>query len=304
MIESAINLLVVDDSLFDHEVIARLLCPLEGIRIRFARNGTEAIEAVDREVPDLIVTDLIMPDMDGLDLVHRVRGRFSSVPMILMTAYGSEEVAMRALRAGATNYIPKKDLARDLLETVQGVLRVSTTSRQRRELFNCFVRRESEFEIGNDPDVVGSLMELVQEELGSLGILEQNERIRVGIALQEALTNALFHGNLEISSELRQADEREFYEEANARRGQAPYASRKIRVQIRIDRAAAVFSIEDDGPGFDTSFVDRPIEPEDLTRLGGRGLLLMRTFMDDVRFNRTGNAVTMAKRVHHLNQIP
>ena len=85
----------------------------------FASGGKEALQTLDRELPQLILTDLIMPDMDGLELVQQVRDRFPSIPMILMTAFGSEEAAMRALRAGAANYIPKKDLARDLVETVQ-----------------------------------------------------------------------------------------------------------------------------------------------------------------------------------------
>ncbi|MGO9811443.1 MAG: response regulator, partial [Isosphaeraceae bacterium] len=156
------TLLVVDDSVFDHQVIARLLQVVEGLRVIFASGGKEAMQTVDREalpffgasipgfvglltgrgpfspafalipgrsdreLPQLILTDLIMPDMDGLELVQQVRDRFPSIPIILMTAFGSEEAAMRALRAGAANYIPKKDLARDLVETVRGILRMST----------------------------------------------------------------------------------------------------------------------------------------------------------------------------------
>ncbi len=120
-------------------------------------------------------------------------------------------------------------------------------------------------------------------------------RLQVGIALQEALTNALYHGNLEVSTELRQQDEREFDELAERRRGQEPYGSRRIRVQMQLDRDAARFVIGDDGPGFDTSLFDRPVQPEDLARIGGRGLLLIRTFMDQVTFNATGNQISMVK---------
>ena len=121
-------------------------------------------------------------------------------------------------------------------------------------------------------------------------------RIRVGIALQEALTNALFHGNLEVSSSLRQEDERLFFDEAEARRRQEPYTSRRIRVIVRVDHLAATFIIGDEGPGFDTSRFDQPIDHEDLVMIGGRGLLLIRTFMDEVIFNAAGNSITMVKR--------
>ena len=118
---------------------------------------------------------------------------------------------------------------------------------------------------------------------------------RSRIALQEALTNALYHGNLEVSTDLRQHDEREFDDLAERRRVQEPYRSRRIRVQVQLDRDAARFVVADDGPGFDTSVFDRPVQPDDLTRIGGRGLLLIRTFMDQVTFNSAGNQITMVK---------
>ena len=291
-----ITLLVVDDSVFDHQVIARLLQVMEGLRVIFASSGKEAMQTVDRELPQLILTDLIMPDMDGLELVQQVRDRFPSIPIILMTAFGSEEAAMRALRAGAANYIPKKDLARDLVETVRGILRISTVDRHRRQLLHCLNCRESTFLLENDPNLIASLIDLVQEELDGLGLFDRMGRIRVGIALQEALTNALFHGNLEVNSSLRQEDERLFFNEAEARRWQEPYTSRRIRVIVRVDHLAATFIISDEGPGFDTSRFDQPIDHEDLVRISGRGLLLIRTFMDEVVFNAAGNSITMVKR--------
>lgn len=80
---------------------------------------------------------------------------------------------MRALRAGAANYIPKKDLARDLVETVRGILRMSTVDRHRRRLLHCLNCRESTFLLENDPNLIASLMELVQEELDGLGLFDR-----------------------------------------------------------------------------------------------------------------------------------
>ena len=128
----------------------------------FASGGQEAIQAMERESPQLILTDLIMPDMDGLELVQHVRNQFPSIPIILMTAFGSEEAAMRALRAGAANYIPKRDLARDLVETVRRILCISTVHRHRRQLLRCLNCRESNFILENDPNLVASLIELVR----------------------------------------------------------------------------------------------------------------------------------------------
>lgn len=291
-----ITLLLVDDSALEQRMITGLLRPIGRLRVVLADDGVQALAALERERPDLILTDLVMPDIDGLELVHQVRTRFPAIPIILMTAYGSEEAAMRALRAGAANYIPKRDLGRDLLETIQGILRVTDVDRQRRRLMRCLECRETQFRLDNDPNLVVSLMELVQEDLDGMGMLDRMGRIRISVALQEALTNALYHGNLEISSDLRQDDEQWFYKEAETRRRQEPYASRQIQVRIQIDRLAARFTITDEGPGFDTARLNRSVGSEDLLRIGGRGLLLIRTFMDDVSYTQGGRCITMIKR--------
>ena len=64
------------------------------------------------------MTDLHMPEMDGLELTATIRREMPSLPVILMTAHGSEETAMPALRSGATNYVAKRKLAAELVPTV------------------------------------------------------------------------------------------------------------------------------------------------------------------------------------------
>ena len=63
------------------------------------------------EKPDIVVSDLQMPEMDGLELVETIRREHPGLPVILMTAHGSEETAIQALRKGATNYVAKRNLA-------------------------------------------------------------------------------------------------------------------------------------------------------------------------------------------------
>jgi anti-sigma regulatory factor (Ser/Thr protein kinase) len=63
-----------------------------------------------------------------------------------------------------------------------------------------------------------------------------------------------------------------------------------------VDRETAVYHIRDEGPGFDTSIMERPIDPEALMMPSGRGLLLIRMFMDEVQFSPSGNEILMTKR--------
>src|SRR5262249_58411516 len=102
----------------------------------YAGNGREALAVIEKEKPDLVLTDLQMPEMNGLELVEEVRSKYRSVPIILMTAHGSEEIAIQALQKGAASYVPKRNLAQDLLETVDNLLEVAGTKRHQEQLLN------------------------------------------------------------------------------------------------------------------------------------------------------------------------
>jgi hypothetical protein len=114
--------------------------------------------------------------------------------------------------------------------------------------------------------------------------------------LEESLLNGLYHGNLELSSELRQDGGNRFQEAAMQRRVEAPYSERRLWVTAKLSRSEATFVLRDEGPGFDLSKLPDPTDPANIGRIGGRGLLLIRTFMDEVRFNDKGNEITLVKR--------
>jgi anti-sigma regulatory factor (Ser/Thr protein kinase) len=80
------------------------------------------------------------------------------------------------------------------------------------------------------------------------------------------------------------------------RTAEAPYRNRQLQVTVDVSPTRGIFTIRDQGPGFDPRKLPDPTDPVNLEKVSGRGLLLMRTFMDDVQFNDTGNQVTMTKR--------
>ena len=90
----------------------------------------------------------------------------------------------------------------------------------------------------------------LQDHLTSLRLCDQNGLIRTGIALEEALLNGMYHGNLEVGSELRQQDESAFHAMINTRRGEAPYKDRRVYVDAKISPAEAAYTIRDEGHGF------------------------------------------------------
>lgn len=288
--------LVVDDSAVERRLAGGLVEQCELYQVVYAEDGSAALDLLRARAIDLVLTDLRMEPMDGLALTEAVRTHHPAVPVILMTAHGSETIAIEALRRGAASYVPKASLARDLAATLEQVLVSARADQGQQRLTQALVQLEERFELENDPALVPALVSRLQDHLMRLHFCDQNTKIRVGVALEEAILNALYHGNLQLSSELRQDGSGAYERLARQRREQDPYAARRLNVCAKVSRAEGVFVVRDEGPGFDPSKLPDPTDPANLGMASGRGLLLIRTFMDDVAFNPSGNEITMRKR--------
>jgi CheY-like chemotaxis protein/anti-sigma regulatory factor (Ser/Thr protein kinase) len=289
------SILVVDDSQLEQRYVARLLEAQGGWRIAFARNGLEALESLATEIPALVLTDLRMPKMDGLTLVEQLREKYPQVPVVLMTGSGSERVAVEALKAGAADYVPKQALAHDLAPVLDRVLSVRQAEHRKFRVLAGMTRRSSQFSLENDPSLVPPLVALFREDLLEVGLCDLTGATRAGIALEEALLNAIYHGNLEVSSELRENGDDAFHRLAATRRFQEPFSQRRVKVSARMSPRRAAFAIADEGPGFDVSKLPNPTDLAHIDRPSGRGVLLMRAFMSQVRYNASGNRVLLIK---------
>jgi len=286
-------ILVVDDLISDRFIAGGLLDKEEGFTVDYASSAVEALEKIEQHLPDLVLTDLQMPNMNGLQLVCRIRESFPLVPVILMTAKGSEDIAVQALHRGAASYVPKKHLAADLVMTVRRTLAASSKGRCYARLMQCMA--ETKFILENDLGLISTLVSHLSQMTQERHVCDDQDAIRVATALDEALLNAYYHGNLEIDSILKAKDYTHFHELAAQRLIMSAYANRRITVTARFSPIDATFVIRDEGPGFQPDSLPDPTDPAYLTRPSGRGLLLMRTFMDEVKFNEVGNEVTLTK---------
>src|SRR5262245_16407865 len=195
------DVLVVDDSPIDRMLIDGLLKKDHRMKITQAASGADALAALDENEPDLIVTDLQMPEMDGLELVTAVRIHFPHVPVVLITAHGSEELAVQALEQGAASYVPKSQLARNLLPAVDHVLDLAREKRGYEVLTQAMDYAELHFRTESDLAAIDRLVELVQQLAASIGVCNCGAQVRLGMALEEALRLAILRGNLELSPE-------------------------------------------------------------------------------------------------------
>ena len=115
------RLLLIDDDPAACEAVSATLSS-RGFEVTCANSGADALLALEDEEIDAVVSDLRMPTMTGLELCRLVRSSWPSVPVVLVTAFGSMESAVDAIRAGAYDFIAKPIQIEELLLTLERAL--------------------------------------------------------------------------------------------------------------------------------------------------------------------------------------
>ena len=100
------KILIVDDDEGTRRRLGTVLAK-EGLNPLSAADGAQALDIIERERPEIILTDLRMPNIDGMELLHSVKSSAPLTQVILMTAHGDDDLAIHALRGGALDYLRK-----------------------------------------------------------------------------------------------------------------------------------------------------------------------------------------------------
>jgi two-component system NtrC family sensor kinase len=128
------TVLVADDRTDNVDFLRQYVLEPNGYRTRAARDGREALRRALRGDIDLIICDLVMPNMNGLELMEELRHAGKEIPTILMTFHGSEETAVNAFRFGARDYIIKPFTVDEMVEAIDRALAEARLRRERDEL--------------------------------------------------------------------------------------------------------------------------------------------------------------------------
>lgn len=293
------NILIADDNPVDRALFKGILKSQTDWQIDLVDSADAALAKVkrppthDSSGPAILVTDLQMRGIDGLELIRRIKKIDPTLPILLVTNNDNVEVAMSALRAGATSFSPKNALSTDLVTTIKQVLEVADRMQYTHSTSFCAVPDHQAFVLDNESSLIGPTIENLQNGLPNWS---NPDRLQIAMAIEEALTNAMHHGNLEVCSQLREGENDGDYYQAIADRKQlSHYRCRKVRLEAEYSDDHICIQISDEGAGFDPSTIADPRLVENLNRVSGRGLLLIRSFMDQVVHNAVGNQITMTK---------
>lgn len=277
----------------------------EGVKVLRCDDGDTALEKLGEACIDLVVADITHANVNDSRFLRTARREHPSIPIILLTADEyDEEAVVRGFILGAARYLPRGRISRSLVPTVQRVLRLAKAGRRDLRLLECLSETESRFVIRkNERDMIPVLIGYLVDTADEFGLCSERDRLHLALCLDEALMNALIHGNLEINSDVREEDSEEYEALIDERLRTPPYGERTITVSGLFSLEQVEFVIHDEGSGFDPADVPDPTRPENLDRTTGRGVYLMRTFMDDVQYNARGNEVRLVKRRRDTKQV-
>ena len=153
------NILVVDDEEDIRLSIAGLLED-EDYEVRVAKNSDEALDAISKRVPDLVLLDIWLENssLDGLDLLNEIHSKFISIPCIMISGHGNIDIAVNAIRSGASDFIEKPFESERLLITLERVLELSKLKKEHKELW---VRAGGDLELVGESSVIKKIKNLI-----------------------------------------------------------------------------------------------------------------------------------------------
>lgn len=273
------TVLIADDDSTGRGMYRRVL-EFEGCNVLDVESGEQALKILEQHKVDLLLTDVMMSGMDGLELLERARDLYPEIRAIVMTGFKTDEAVIRAFRNKACDFLSKPFHVDELVEAVQ-----SAMSRDP----NCQIEVISEkpdwIELRVPCDL--SAVEPIQKFLSELqGNLPKETRDAIGSVFRELLNNAIEHGGkLDIT--------------------------KKVEVKyIRLKRAI-MYSIKDPGEGFDLNQIkhaavanpdDEPfrhmqVRMEKGLRPGGFGIMLASQTIDELIYNQKHNELIFVKYI-------
>lgn len=253
--ESMKTVLIAEDDLPVRQGLAEVLRRSDW-EVTEACDGKEAAELFQNSPTNVVLTDLMMPKLDGMGLMAEVHAFDPEVPIVVLTGHASIDRCRSALKAGAVDFIPKPCEAKELNRVLTRAIEKRQEARNVQEL-QTNVKQQLFMSVPADISKRPAVVAQIAASAVAAGLARKHSAIR--LAADEAFTNAVVHGS-------------------------GSDVTKMVEIDASFEGEVGIIKFEDEGAGFDPSQVaDAPLEA-----VGGRGIFLMRSFCDDVKWINGG----------------
>jgi len=291
------KILLVDDEPEILDVIAEFL-ELKGHAVETASNGKSGLDMVlGHNDFDLVFSDIGMPEMDGLALLEKIRSNEIDTPVILISGQGDVSNTIRALQLGALDFIVKPVYLKSVEEALDKIETVMAAERENKAAVELISEQKVVMSFARDLNKIRNVISYFNRYTQDLCGVFDLEANKLAICLQECLTNAIIHGNFKVESRLKEEDWSAFDQLIRERQADAELGGKKVFITLHQTPQALTFEVRDEGEGFDPAILPDPTHPESWLKLSGRGILFIRSYIDEVTWNDVGNSITMLKRL-------
>ncbi|MGK5094891.1 response regulator [Deltaproteobacteria bacterium TL4] len=288
------QILLIDDDLnFLDELKERLT--KYGYIVQIAGDGETAWDLFSKAPTeyDVIISDIKMPVLGGVELLKRLRYYEYDVPVIIMTGHGDLNISIEALKHGAYNFLLKPFSLKDLRKTLSKLVAQQIPKKQLYEFYEG-LKEELTITINTNTDSIPTLAQHLESHYQIPCKMFNINVHNITLCLHEALNNAVIHGNLEVPSTLKEQSFETFMNKVKEREAKQEYAHRLIKITFRMENLRMIFEVQDQGHGFEFEKLPSHENPDSLL-LSGRGLLLIRASMDEVSWDQHSKCLKMVK---------
>lgn len=293
-------ILVIDDCESLVKTVGSIL-QTQNYRVDTALNGSEALRKIHSNNYDLVLCDIDMPGMTGLDFLEKLRKDNQSLNVILMTGFLEPEYFIKAIRLGASDFISKPIEFQHLTSSISTLL----SKNGNHDDLDSALETLNELRL----ELVINPRKFSQRSINQISkrFMEANLRLaplivnELLICVDEMVYNAFIHGTLGLTLQQRRNDHDALQEIITGKLNQPDVSNRLIRFTIAINQPgkAISISVEDDGEGFDYEAWLHNASRTNLLNLDehGRGLAVLYHLADEVVFSNGGRRIRITKSI-------
>lgn len=260
--ETIFTVLLVDDEPYVTEILGRILTQAK-INTLSASSGDEALRLLRDHQVDLVITDVLMPGMNGLELLDSIKSKFPSLPVVVLTAHGDFYVAMEALNRGAFYFLTKPFNKETIIKVTEKALRLPRMTSEKKCVLP-YASLSLHYRIPSELRMVPAISYQIMRACEDMEYPPPKVNFAIPLAVDELVVNAMKHGNL--------------FE-----------ASKIVEVNADINHREMKLTVEDEGQGFNAENIPAEFSEERLLDENGRGIMMIRYYANELKYEKNGS---------------